>query len=106
MKLLVTGGAGYIGSVVSRPLLSDGHEVGVLDNLERGHRAAVAPEARVGDADPRDAHGVSEALGRGFDGVLHSAALALVGESVKHPGLYYRTNVVGTMNLLDAIRAS
>src|ERR1700759_2556063 len=106
MKLLVTGGAGYIGSVVSRQLLRAGHEVVVLDNLERGHRAAVAPEARFVHADLRDAHAVSEALAYGFDGVLHFAALALVGESVKHPGLYYRTNVEGTMNLLDAIRAS
>jgi UDP-glucose 4-epimerase len=106
MKLLVTGGAGYIGSVVSRQLLSAGHEVVVLDNLERGHRAAVAPEAGFVHADLRDAHAVSEALARGFDGVLHFAALALVGESVKHPGLYYRANVLGTMNLLDAMRAS
>jgi UDP-glucose 4-epimerase len=91
---------------VSRQLLSAGHEVVVLDNLERGHRAAVAPEAGFVHADLRDAHAVSEALARGFDGVLHFAALALVGESVKHPGLYYRANVLGTMNLLDAMRAS
>ncbi len=104
MKLLVTGGAGYIGSIVSRQLLGAGHDVVVLDSLERGHRAAVAPQARFVHADLRDAHAVSEALGEGFDGVLHFAALALVGESVRHPELYYHANVVGTMNLLDAMR--
>jgi UDP-glucose 4-epimerase len=106
MKLLVTGGAGYIGSIVSRRLLGAGHEVVVLDSLERGHRAAVAPEARFVHADLRDAHAVSEAVAEGFDGVLHFAALALVGESVSHPELYYHNNVVGTMNLLDAMRDS
>ncbi|MFZ1994276.1 MAG: UDP-glucose 4-epimerase GalE [Solirubrobacteraceae bacterium] len=106
MKLLVTGGAGYIGSIVSRHLLAAGHEVVVVDSLERGHRAAVAPDARFVHADLRDAQAISDAVSEGFDGVLHFAALALVGESVSHPGLYYHANVVGTMNLLDAMRAS
>ena len=105
MKLLVTGGAGYIGSIVSRQLLAAGHRVVVLDSLERGHRAAVAPDARFVHADLRDAEAVTEAVSEGFDGVLHFAALALVGESVNQPELYYRANVVGTMNLLDAMRA-
>jgi UDP-glucose 4-epimerase len=104
MKLLVTGGAGYIGSVVSRHLLGAGHEVVVLDNLERGHRAAVAVEARFLQADLRDADAVTRALSEGFDGVLHFAALALVSESVSHPERYYRTNVTGTLNLLEAMR--
>jgi UDP-glucose 4-epimerase len=104
MKLLVTGGAGYIGSIVSRQLLERGHEVIVLDNLERGHREAVAPEARFVEADLRDQGQVSEALSEGFDGVLHFAALALVSESVSHPERYYRTNVTGTLNLLEAMR--
>jgi UDP-glucose 4-epimerase len=106
MKLLVTGGAGYIGSIVSRHLLAAGHEVVVVDSLERGHRAAVAPEARFVHVDLRDAQAISDAVSEGFDGVLHFAALALVGESVNHPELYYHANVVGTMNLLDAMRAS
>jgi UDP-glucose 4-epimerase len=106
MKLLVTGGAGYIGSVVSRQLLADGHEVVVFDNLERGHRAAVAPQARFIEADLRDAGAVRAALSDGFDGVLHFAALALVGESVSHPERYYHNNVVGTLNLLDAMHAA
>jgi UDP-glucose 4-epimerase len=104
MKLLVTGGAGYIGSIVSRQLLDAGHEVVVLDNLERGHREAVAPQARFVHADLREAAEVNAALQAGFDGVLHFAALALVAESVSNPERYYRTNVQGTLNLLEAMR--
>jgi UDP-glucose 4-epimerase len=104
VKLLVTGGAGYIGSIVSRQLLGAGHDIVVLDSLERGHRAAVAPEARFVHEDLRDAGAVRDAVSQGFDGVLHFAALALVGESVSHPERYYHANVVGTMNLLDAMR--
>jgi UDP-glucose 4-epimerase len=104
MKVLVTGGAGYIGSVVSRQLLDAGHEVVVFDNLERGHRQAVAPAARFVLGDLRDPAAVHAALAGGFDGVLHFAALALVAESVAHPERYYQTNVVGTLNLLEAMR--
>jgi UDP-glucose 4-epimerase len=104
MKLLVTGGAGYIGSIVAAQLLASGHEVVVLDNLERGHREAVPAGARLVVADLRDQDEVAAALSEGFDGVLHFAALALVGESVSHPGLYYRTNVGGTLNLLEVMR--
>jgi UDP-glucose 4-epimerase len=103
VKLLVTGGAGYIGSIVSRLLLARGHEVVVLDNLERGHRAAVAPEARLVIADLGDTEAVRAAVASGFDGVLHFAALALVAESVAHPERYYRTNVGGSLNLLQAM---
>jgi UDP-glucose 4-epimerase len=104
MKLLVTGGAGYIGSIVSRRLLAAGHEIVVLDSLERGHREAVAPGARLAEVDLRDAERVREVVAEGFDGVLHFAALALVAESVAAPELYYRTNVLGTLNLLEAMR--
>jgi len=103
MKLLVTGGAGYIGSIVARVLIADGHEVVVLDNLERGHREAVPPQAQLIVGDVRDLDEVERALALGFDGVLHFAALALVGESVEHPGRYYGTNVAGTLNLLEAM---
>jgi UDP-glucose 4-epimerase len=106
VKLLVTGGAGYIGSIVASHLLGAGHEVVVLDNLERGHREAVPPGARLVVADLLDRDAVNAAVGEGFDGVLHFAALALVGESVSHPERYYRTNVGGTLNLLDAIVAT
>jgi UDP-glucose 4-epimerase len=103
MKLLVTGGAGYIGSIVTRQLLQAGHELVVLDNLERGHREAVAAEARLVVADLNHAEDVHSVLAQGFDGVLHFAALALVGESVSNPERYYRTNVGGTLNLLEAM---
>lgn len=106
MKLLVTGGAGYIGSIVARQLLAAGHEVVVLDNLERGHREAVNPDARLVVADLLDADSVHGLLAEGFDGALHFAALALVGESVSHPERYYRTNVGGTLNLLEAMKVS
>jgi UDP-glucose 4-epimerase len=105
MKLLVTGGAGYIGSIVARLLLDDGHEVVVLDNLERGHREAVARDARLIEADLTDRSAVDAALEEGFDGVLHFAALALVTESVSHPERYWRTNVGGSLNLLEAMAA-
>jgi UDP-glucose 4-epimerase len=103
MKLLVTGGAGYIGSIVSRVLIAQGHELVVFDSLERGHREAVAPEATLIVGDLRNAEEIDQAVATGFDGVLHFAALALVGESVDYPERYYRTNVGGTLNLLEAM---
>jgi UDP-glucose 4-epimerase len=103
MKLLVTGGAGYIGSVVAKHLLDAGHEVVVLDNLENGHRAAVAPAAELVVGDLLDRDTVGKAVTGELDGVLHFAALALVSESVSHPERYYRTNVGGTLNLLEAM---
>lgn len=106
MKLLVTGGAGYIGSVVAQQLLDQGHQLTVLDNLERGHRAAVPPGAELVVADLLDREAVNAALSDGFDGALHFAALALVSESVSHPERYYRTNVGGTLNLLEAMVAA
>jgi UDP-glucose 4-epimerase len=104
MKLLVTGGAGYLGSVVANHLLEAGHKVVVLDSLYRGHREAVPDGARLLEVDLLDAPATRDALAEGFDGVIHFAALALVAESVAHPERYYRGNVVGTLNLLDAMR--
>ena len=106
VRLLVTGGAGYIGSIVANQLLAAGHEVVVFDNLDRGHRAAVPERARLVVGDLLDHDRVNRALKEGFEGVLHFAALALVGESVAHPERYYRTNVCATLNLLEAIRGS
>jgi UDP-glucose 4-epimerase len=103
MKLLVTGGAGYIGSIVATQLLAAGHEVVVLDSLERGHRDAVPAGVRLIVADLRDFDATQSAVSNEFDGVLHFAALALVGESVANPERYYRTNVGGTLNLLEAM---
>lgn len=105
MKLLVTGGAGYIGSIVSRHLLEAGHELTVLDNLGTGHHPAVAPGADFIEADLRDPAAVTGALAGGFDGVLHFAALSLVGESVSAPERYWENNVIGSLNLLNAMVA-
>ena len=104
MRLLVTGGAGYIGSIVARHLITGGHDVVVLDNLERGHREAVPPEAGFVECDLRDLDAVRAAVEDSFSAVLHFAAFALVAESVEHPERYYRNNVLGTLNLLDAMR--
>jgi UDP-glucose 4-epimerase len=104
MKLLVTGGAGYIGSIVAAQLLAAGHDVAVLDNLYRGHAAAIPAGARHLDVSLADAEATTAALAEGFDAVLHFAALALVAESVDHPERYHRGNFVATLNLLDAMR--
>jgi UDP-glucose 4-epimerase len=105
MKVLVTGGAGYIGSAVSSQLLDRGDSVVVLDDLSTGHADAVPDEAGFREVSLLDAAGVDDVLGEGFDGVLHFAAKSLVGESMEHPERYFRTNVCGTLNLLDAMRA-
>jgi UDP-glucose 4-epimerase len=106
MKLLVTGGAGYIGSIVAAQLQAARHDVTVLDSLERGHAAAIPPGARHVQVDLLDAEAVERTLAEGYDAVLHFAALALVAESVAHPERYHRGNFVGTLNLLDAMRAA
>ncbi|SDG68059.1 UDP-glucose 4-epimerase [Sinosporangium album] len=102
MKLLVTGGAGYIGSVVAAQLCEAGHDVVVLDDLSTGHADAVPPAARFVRAPITEA-GDTLAEG-GFHGVLHFAARSLVGESVEHPDLYWANNLGGTLALLDAMR--
>jgi UDP-glucose 4-epimerase len=106
MKLLVTGGAGYIGSIVAAQLQAAGHDVTVLDSLERGHAAAIPPGTRHAQVDLLDAEAVERTLAEGYDAVLHFAALALVAESVAHPERYHRGNFVGSLNLLDAMRAA
>ncbi|WP_433389763.1 UDP-glucose 4-epimerase GalE [Micromonospora sp. KLBMP9576] len=105
MKLLVTGGAGFIGSVVTRMLLDAGHEVVVLDDLRTGHREALAPDAAYVDA---PLHDVARVLtpGAGFDGVLHFAALIAAGESMIRPELYWHNNTIGSIALIDAVRAA
>jgi UDP-glucose 4-epimerase len=101
VKLLVTGGAGYVGSVCAAHLVEAGHEVVVLDDLSTGHRDAVPDGARLVEADLAQA--ADEVLAEGFDGVLHFAAKSLVGESVQRPELYWRGNVVTAVALLDAM---
>lgn len=105
MRVLVTGGAGYIGSVATAMLLERGYEVVVLDNLERGHRPAVSEDAEFVQCDLRDARTTADSVsGAKVDAVLHFAALHLVPESVDRPDAYYRTNVSGGINLLDAVK--
>jgi UDP-glucose 4-epimerase len=104
MRLLVTGGAGYVGSIVAQHLVARGDDVTVFDSLFRGHRAAVPEGAELVVGDLLNPGELRAALGDGCDGVLHFAAMTLVGESVEHPERYYRGNVVGTLNLLDAMR--
>ncbi len=107
MRILVTGGAGYIGSVVVEELLSDRHDVTVYDNLSKGHRASVAPDAEFVQADLLDAEVLRATLAsRSIEAVIHLAALSLVGESVQEPARYYHNNVTAGLVLLDAMRAS
>lgn len=105
MKVLVTGGAGYIGSVVTEELLKDGHDVVVYDSLYKGHREAVVKGARFVRADLADAEILRQTLlAHGVEAVIHMAADSLVGESCEHPAKYYRNNVVNGLALLDAMR--
>ncbi len=104
MKVLVTGGAGYIGSHVARALRGRGHEPVIFDNLSRGHREAVL-DAPLVEGDLLSLDDISGALqAHGAEAVLHFAALTYVGESVGHPDVYYRNNATGTLNLLEALR--
>jgi UDP-glucose 4-epimerase len=105
MRVLVTGGAGYIGSVVVEELLRDGHEVTVYDNLSKGHRQAVSPGAEFVQAELIDRERLRSTLEeRKIDAVIHMAADSLVGESVEHPSKYYQNNVVAGLSLIDAMR--
>ena len=104
MRLLVTGGAGYIGSVVAARLIAAGHEVTVLDNLSTGHADAVPPGATFVEGDLRDS--AAGVLADGIDAVLHFAAKSLVGESVADPGMYWSNNLGSSLALLEAMRAA
>ena len=101
MKLLVTGGAGYIGSVVGALLVAEGHQVTVLDDLSTGHQDAVPVGAAFVRGSIRDAAAL---LAEGVDAVLHFAAKSLVGESVAKPTLYWENNLGGSLALLEAMR--
>ncbi len=107
MRIVVTGGAGYIGSVCVESLCDSGHNVVVIDNLEEGHRAAVDPRASLEVIDLKEPERLSDVLNsHGSEAVIHFAADTLVGESVINPAKYYRNNVVGGLNLLEAMVAS
>lgn len=105
MRVLVTGGGGYIGSVAIERLVERGYDVVALDSFYRGHRAAVHPQAELIVCDLRDAQATLRAVEMsGAEAVLHFAALHLVPESVTSPGEYYATNVSGGINLLNAVK--
>ena len=107
MRILVTGGAGYIGSVVTEELVRDGHEVVVYDSLYKGHRNAVVPGARLIQADLLDAETLRATLADNqIAAVIHMAADSLVGESVAQPAKYYRNNLIAGLALLDAMLAT
>lgn len=104
MKVLVTGGAGYIGSVATAELLAAGHDVVVIDNLYQGHREAVHPDAQFVQGDLMDADTCTNvfAMHKGIDAVMHFASYTLVGESMQHPAKYLRDNTVAGVNIIDA----
>ena len=105
MRTLVTGGAGYIGSVVSEELVRDGHNVVVYDSLYKGHRAAVVAGAQFVQGDLMDGRTLREALEQHrIEAVIHMAADSLVGESIAAPAKYYRNNVGAGLVVLDAMR--
>ncbi len=105
MRFLVIGGAGYIGSHFVLESSRQGHECVVYDNLSRGHRSAVPKGIQLVEADLMDAKALHRTLKeKPFDAIFHFAALALVGESVTQPDLYYRNNTEGVRILLDVMR--
>ncbi len=104
MRILVTGGAGYIGSHAVRLFLARGHDVWVYDNLAVGHRAAV-PRDRLVVGDLAEEHRLDHALVQHrIEAVVHYAAFTYVGESVKEPGKYYQNNLVNTLRLMECLR--
>src|SRR5947207_6545684 len=107
MKILVVGGAGYIGSICAELLLDQGHEVGIFDNLTEGHRRAVDARAAFIEGDLADRQKIEAAFSKTRpDAVMHFAASALVGESMRDPSKYFRNNIANGLNLLDVLVAT
>jgi len=107
MNILVTGGAGYIGSAIAQALIDAKHSVTVYDSLVTGHRGAVPEEALFVQADLSDSHALVKILtDQKFDGVIHCAAFIEAGESMKDPGRFYNNNLTNSLALIEtAIRA-
>lgn len=104
MAILITGGAGYIGSVTTELMRARGEQVVVLDNLSRGHRAAVAPEVPFYEGNVGDSELVTQITREhNVDACIHFAAFAYVGESVSHPAVYYENNLGQGIRLLGAL---
>src|ERR1700735_2597467 len=107
MKILITGGAGYIGGTVARLLVAEGHEVTVYDNLCHSKRSAVASAVAFVEGDIADRVLLEKTLNEGrFDGVMHFAALIEAGESMQRPEIYFRNNTASTLVLLEAMLAT
>ncbi len=106
MKVLVIGGAGYIGGHVALELLEAGHEVAVYDNLSSGRRENVSARGRFIEGDILDADSLGAAMAEGWDGVVHLAAFKAAGESMTAPEKYARNNISGTINILNAMCAA
>ena len=107
MAILVTGGAGYIGSVIVEDLRNSGADVIVLDNLSRGHREAVAPEVKFYEGSIGDKDLVRRICSESrIEACVHFSAFAYVGESVEKPQMYYENNTQQTQHLLDALLES
>lgn len=102
-RILVTGGAGFIGTHTVRQLLSNGHEVVILDNLSKGDKENVDPRAKLVVGDISDPEACAKAL-EGVDSVIHMAGLIVVPESVKNPGLYSQNNVIGSVGLFESMK--
>lgn len=105
MSILVTGGAGYVGSHCVATLRASGREVVVIDNLSKGHRAALKPDVRLYEGDLRDAAFLADVFSKEqIEAVMHFAAFSLVGESMEDPGKYFLNNLAGTVTLLEEVR--
>src|SRR5205823_350786 len=106
-RVLVTGGAGYIGSVAVEQLLNKGHQVVVYDNLVKGHRSASDPRARFVEGDIADAALLRDTLkNNSIDAVMHFAAHSQVGESMEHPGKYFYNNITASLAMVDAMMST
>jgi len=106
LRILVTGGAGYIGGTVAQLLLDHGHEVVIYDNLCHGHRSMVPERAAFVEGELADRAALEKLLHTGIDGVMHFAALIEAGESMKKPEIYFRNNSASTLSLLEAMLAT
>jgi UDP-glucose 4-epimerase len=107
MKILVVGGAGYIGSVCAELLLNKGHDVSIFDNLSEGHLGAVDSRSNFVQGELADRRQIDAAISKiRPEAVMHFAANALVGESMQHPSKYFRNNICNGLNLLDAMVAA
>jgi UDP-glucose 4-epimerase len=106
LRILVTGGAGYIGGTTARLLLRQGHRVVIYDNLCHGHRSTLPEQAEFIEGELSDRAALEKILHTGIDGVMHFAALIEAGESMRKPEIYFRNNTASTLTLLEAMLAT